>query len=216
MSQVSHVHSVVPFVAGKSLPFSGQRLARVLYKPSAKTPARFPSVAVSVPYIDPDHVNANLDRLAEHISTMLENAQDGLIKSLYEGADGNLSEVTDSDISVDAIISWMNAEATGDRITRERIQFWFDSQVKDNLSVTFAEKLGNADPESAVIQGHVKIYRDVLSMLAGGKTILDKKQILGCRKAIELASSEDEIGTKLSKRLDSMETPRPIAEMLEI
>lgn len=147
---------------------------------------------------------------------MLENAQDSLIKSLYESAEGELDMIIDADISVDALISFMAAEAAGDRITKDRIVAWFDSQVAENLSVVFAEKLQLDDVDSPVIKGHLKVYRDVLSMLAGGKTILDKKQIIGCRKAIELASEADEISVKLTNRLDSMEKPRPVSELLEL
>jgi len=216
MSLVSTIHTLFPFVAGKSASLTGQRLARVLYKPSKTNACKYASVCVSIPFIDKGHVQENLGKLEPYITAMLENAQDSLIKSLYESAEGELDMIIDADISVDALISFMAAEAAGDRITKDRIVAWFDSQVAENLSVVFAEKLQLDDVDSPVIKGHLKVYRDVLSMLAGGKTVLDKKQIIGCRKAIELASEADEISVKLTNRLDSMEKPRPVSELLEL
>lgn len=223
MSNVSNVHSVVPFTAGDKA-LSGQRLAKVGYKSSKKTPARFKSVAVSVPYISPDRIREQIQALMPHIGTMLENAQDGLIRSLYEGADGTLERVTDDEISISAIIGWMNAEATGDRLTKERIEVWFDSELSENLSAQIAEKLGylsgsgelTADQESTIGK-HVKVYREVLSMLAGGKTLLAEKQIKGCRNALALCPDDsDVIAVRLNARLDAMEKKERIEEMLEL
>ena len=63
MSNVSTVHDVVPFVAGKTAALTGQRLAKVGYKSTAKNPARYASIAVSVPYINPDDITENLQAL---------------------------------------------------------------------------------------------------------------------------------------------------------
>lgn len=223
MSNVSTYHSVVPFTAGDKA-LSGQRLAKIGYKSSKKNPARFKSVAVSVPHIQPDYIREQLNALLPHIGTMLENAQDGLIRSLYEGADGSLSKVSDDEISISAIIGFMNAEAAGDRLTKERIEAWFKSELLENLSAQIAEKLGylsgdgelTAEQESTVSK-HVKVYMDVLSMLAGGKTLLAEKQIKGCRNALALCPDDsDVIAVRLNARLDAMEKKEKIEEMLEL
>lgn len=223
MSNVSQYHSVLPFNAGDK-PLSGQRLAKVGYKSSKKNPAKYRSVAVSVPFLPVSDIQDNLQALLPHIGTMLENAQDGLIRSLYEGADGTLSQVSDDEISIPAIIGWMSAEAAGDRLTKERIEAWFKSELLENLSAQIAEKLGylsgdgdlTAEQESTVSR-HVKVYMDVLSMLAGGKTLLADKQIKGCRNALALCPDDsDIIAVRLNARLDAMEKKEKIEEMLEL
>lgn len=218
----SNRHQVVPFVAGKTAPFTGQRLAKVGYKSTEKNPAKFPSVAVSVPQIALTDVEQNYKALLPHISTMLENAQDGLIRSLYEAKDGSLEAVSDDDISVPAIIAWMEAEATGDRLTKDAIVAWFDRVMADPIYVLIAEKLGFApengvpnQEQDAVIRKHVKVYKDVFSMLAGGKTILQEKQIKGCKTALALVE-DDSVSVKLNARLTAMEKKPDLAEMLEL
>jgi hypothetical protein len=58
------------------------------------------------------------------------------------------------------------------------------------------------------VEKNVKNYRDILSMLAGGKTILTPQQIKGCRVVIDLSEDDSGIGEKLTKRLDAMEKPK--------
>ncbi len=100
MSNVSNVHDVIPFVAGKSAALSDQRLAKVGYKSSAKNPAKFPSVAVSVPFLSDDSLRENMDSLLPYIKGMMEKTQDDVIRSLYESKDGTLKIVQDHEISV--------------------------------------------------------------------------------------------------------------------
>lgn len=223
MSNVSTRHALKPFTAGDK-PLTGQRLAKVGYKTSKKTPAKFASVAVSVPQIDAGAVQENILRLLPYIGTMLENAQDGIIRGLYESAGGKCIDISDDDISVSACIGYLAAEAAGDRLTKEAIENWFDSELSENLFASIAEKLKFVDADGCitedqetVVKKHLKIYRDVLSMLAGGKTILAEKQIAGCKNALALAPNEnDSMVARLNARLTAMEKPKSMEEMLEL
>ena len=223
MSNVSTRHALKPFTAGDK-PLSGQRLAKVGYKTSKKTPAKFASVAVSVPPINPADITENVQRLLPYIGTMLENAQDGIIRGLYESAGGKCIDISDDDISVSACIGYLSAEAAGDRLTKDAIEQWFDAELSENLFAQIAEKLKFVDADGAitedqeiVVKKHLKIYRDVLSMLAGGKTILAEKQIAGCRNALALAPNEnDAMVSRLNARLTAMAQPRSMEEMLEL
>ena len=222
MSNVSTVHDVVPFVAGKTNPLTGQRLAKIGYKSTAKNPAKFPSVAVSVPQINPDHIRENLDALLPYIGTMLEKTQDDVIRNLYESRDGALKVVQDHEISVQACISFLESEAAGDRIKKEHIEAWFDRVCAENVFTLIAEKLGYASQDSltpeqeSTVQKHVKVYRDILSMLAGGRTVLTPVQIKSCKTIIDVSEDDSGIGTKLMLRLTAMESPKPVAEFLEL
>jgi hypothetical protein len=225
MSQVSNRHTVVPFVAGKTVAFTGQRLAKVGYKETKKNPAKFPSIAVSVPVIetvnDPEFSDAlQHGRFDAIIREALQNAQDGIIRSMYESSDGELQSVSDDDLSIAQCLAFIEAESTGGRLTKEAIERWFDSELADNLAVMIADKLKFSDltPENqAVIDKHVGVYKQVLSMLAGGKTFLADPQIRGCRVAIALASEDDDMSKKLVSRLDAMENSRKqVVELLDL
>ena len=215
---ISNRHTVNPFVAGKSAPMSEQRLAKVGYKSTAKNPAKYPSICVSVPPINA-WSEQQAETLKPFIRAMLENAQDGIIRSLYESSDGTLSAVSDDDISVDSCIAFMVAENEGGRLTSAMLEQWFDTQMLDNLTVVIAEKLGFdlSTPEQLVTIGkHTNSYRALISSLAGGKTMLATPQIQGLKRALEVVSVEDEISGKLKARLVAMENKPKMAELLEL
>jgi hypothetical protein len=224
MAIIGTRHALSLFTAGESKPASGQRLAKVGYKQTEamtkKGEIAPPSVCVSLPQVDPAQITANIDRLLPYIGTMIENAQDGIVRSLYESAGHALISVDDADVSVSACISYLAAEAAGDRLKKEVIEQWFDSEVSENLTVFLAEKLGFTEltaENMKVVDRHVGIYRSLISSLAGGKTILETKQINGCKKAIQLAASADRIAQRLTDRLIAMEQPKKkIEEFLDI
>ncbi len=217
MSNVSTAHTIVPFVSGETKPLSGQRLARVICKQTAKMTEAgikaLPSVAASIPQIDPSPILTDADllrRLLPYIGNMLESAQDGIIRSLYESSQGALSQVLDSEISLDACIAFLGAEAEGDRLTKESLIAWFDTHAREACAAIVAEKFGfladadawSQNQKDRVAQG-CTAYRDIFASLSGGKTQLEDKKINGLRIALDLVD-ETQIAGKLRARLDSM------------
>lgn len=218
MSNVSTQHDVVPFVSGETVALSNQRLAKVGYKNTDKTPAKFPSIAVSVPYLQPEQITGNITALLPYIGDMLEAVQDKIIRSRYEISEGKLKTVSDSDISVQSCIAFMASEAEGDRLTKATLETWFDSVMAESVFVLMAEKLGftSDDPspaQSVRIGQSVDAYRELISSLAGGKTVLIPKQIAALKVALD-AIETDEISLKLDARLAAME--KKIAKDTEI
>ena len=219
MSHFPSTHLVTAFDSAKSQALSGQRLAKIRYKTTAKQAAKFPSVCVSVPPLADSEIMDNLPALKVHIRAMLEQAQDGVIRSLYEAAGGNLTSVQDSDISVAACIGYLNAEAEGGRLTKETIESWFDSSLAEYVTALIAEKLGYSDdltPEQEhTISRHVKGYKDMYSALAGGKTMYQPNQIASLRKVLGLVDTDD-LATKLDARLTGMLSKPKMEDLLEL
>lgn len=221
MSHFPTAHLITKFVAGSSQALTGQRLAKIGYKSSPKSPAKFPSVCVSVPVLDRDDILGNIETLIPHVRNMLCAAQDGIVRSLYESSQGTLSQVNDSEIGVQECISFLNAEASGGRLTKEIIEAWFSASVFDYLFVIIGEKL-RYDMESeisleqeATIKKHVNGYRGLFESLAGGKTILQPNQITSLGKVLDLID-DSEIGDKLKSRLAQMSKKEKIEDLLEL
>lgn len=221
MSHFSTAHTVTKFDAKKSQALSGQRLAKIRYKTTANQSAKFPSVCVSVPFIGADEIDntVTISKLLPHIRAMLENAQDGVIRSLYESKEGSLTQVTDSDISIDACISYLDAESQGSRLTKEFISAWFNESMQDYVTALIVEKLGYDDSMSEeqvnTVSRHVNGYRDLYASLAGGKTVLQDKQIASLLNVLGLVDS-DETSEKLKARLVAMSQKPKIEELLEL
>jgi hypothetical protein len=213
MSLTSTMHTVAPFVAGESKPLSGQRLARILFKSGAKKgDAQFPSVCVSLPQIDPEHVEANLSRLLPFIGDMLEGAQDRLIKSLYVNSGGTLAHVTDSDVSVDALIAFLESESEGTRLTKEKAEQWFAATLADNVTVMLAEKNGLDMTDPRIVQS-VAGFKGLFGVLAGGKQILNTKQLDNLEKALALLGESDDISAVLERKIRDMRAPKEKKEI---
>jgi hypothetical protein len=220
MSVIGTRHAVVPFVAGKTVAFPEQRLAKVGYKTTKKQAAKFPNVAVSIPQIT-EFDETIIERALPYLVTVFENAQDGIIRSLYESSDGLRKEIDDSEISPEACLAFLEAEANGSRLKKETIESWFDAEIADSLTVMIADKLRFTDltPENKpVIAKHVNVYREIISSLAGGKTFLQPTQIKGCRVAIALCAEDgnSDLADKLIARLDAMENKPKLEELLDL
>lgn len=221
MSHFPSTHLVTSFVSGQSEALTGQRLAKIKYKTTAKQAAKFPNICVSVPFLESSAIQENITKLMPYIKGMLETAQDGVIRSLYESSDGTLSGVTDTDIGLDACMAYMDAEAQGSRLTKELISAWFDSSVKDYLYIIIAEKLKystdseHTPEQQATIGRHINGYRGLYESLAGGKTVLQDNQIKSLGKVLELIEADD-ISVKLSTRLVAMANKPKLEELLEL
>lgn len=219
MSLVSQFHNMNLFIAGKSEPLTGQRLAKIGYKKTKDNPNPLPSVCVSVPHIDPQAVISNINRLLPYIGTMLENAQDGIIRSLYESKHGALTTIHDADISVDACIAFLEAESTGGRLTGDFLGAWFDANMAENLTVVIADKLKfdlSTPEQEQTVAKHLNGYKGLIVSLAGNKTILQPNQIAGIRKALEVSANDDATVSRLRAKLDAMEKKEKIEDLLEL
>lgn len=215
MSTISNRHSVVPFISGKSEPLTGQRLARILYKPRGKNPAAYPSVCVSVPPVKFDEVRAHTERLMPAMMRLVEDTQDKILKSLYEAREGHLQSVSDDEIGMDAVISFLESELNGGRITGAAIDSWFTEQIADSLTVLVSEKTQSEDME--ILNGYVQNYKKMFTALASPRTSYGLTQVNGLLRVLEVCdSASDGIGATLAQKLEQMKKPVMTAELLEL
>jgi hypothetical protein len=221
MSNISTRHNIVKFESGKSQAFTGQRLAKVGYKTTKQTKAKFDSVCVSLPKIEEQTILDNSHRLVPYIRNLLETAQDGIIRSLYETSGGLLSSIDDSELSIDSILGFLSAESNGGRLTKEVIADWFVQHVQDNLTVVVAEKLGFqelTETEMDVVNKQLNMFSGLAQSLAAGTTVLSAQQKTGLRKIIDLANDAGQkVSDALTARLDAMDKKElDLAAMLDL
>lgn len=205
MSTISNRHSIIKFDPKVSKALDGQRLAKIGYKTTKKTPAKFPSVCVSVP-AQFEITDEEFESLMPHVAAMLQTAQDGIVRSLYESSNGILSSVSDEEISVSSCISFLESEAHGDRLTKEYLEGWFSAQIADNLTVVICEKLGVEDTENQKVLAAVKQYKGLISALSGGATFYSAPKREAIKQAIALSTEEDDTAKKLLARIAKMES----------
>ena len=223
MSNVSNRHTVNPFVAGKSEPLSGQRLARVGYKKTKDNPNPLPSICVSVPPVDQTAITGDiLAGLMPSIVQMVCDAQDGIIRVMNDSSGGTLTAVTDEDISLNAVVSFLAAKTVGERLSADSIGAWFTRYVEDNLSVVVADQLKFTDiteDNQPVIDQHTKVYLDICQLIAGKnltRNSFSAQQKRAMKICVKLASDDNGIGAKITEKLAELEKKVDITEMLEL
>jgi len=219
MSNVSNRHAITRFVAGESKPLATQRLAKIGYKPRGKTPAKFKSVCASLPMIQAEEVTPHITALLPFIGNMLETAQDGIIRSLYESSGGILSDISDEQLSVPACIAYLSAKAAGDRLSEESITAWFSAECADNLAVVIAEKAGfdlSTPEQMETVNAKVDIHKKILTMIAGKNVILTEQQKTVIRNCIKFGANTDSgIGLKISDKFDAL-CAAPVDQLQDI
>jgi hypothetical protein len=213
---ISNRHSIVPFISGISEALSGQRLAKVGYKSTKEGKAKFPSICVSVPRIGDPEIEGNISALLPYIKELIEQAQDGIIRGLYESSEGCLVNVSDEELSISACIGYLGAVSQGSRLTKELIEQWFVDNMELGLIGLLAVKLGFisgidaieelTEAQYAKVELSVGGYKGMLTGLSGGKTHYEpvkcKALILAVRKT---GADDSEIGKRLIGRLEVME-----------
>lgn len=204
MSNISNRHSVSTFVsAGKdrSVAYSGQRLSVARFKVSKDNP-NAKSQCVSIPKYELSVEERNA--LSTQINEWFWNQQDAIIRDrVVAGADA----ITDEEISVTAVLSYLTQQAAGERLTGDSIKEWFVAELQDILLVAFADKMGignePTDEQTEKLQRICNVYRDKFATLAGGRTVVDADSRQKMLKALELIDCSDGVAAKLLARLNA-------------
>lgn len=204
---IGNRHTVSAFVAGTSKAMDGQRLAKVGYKKTKDNPNPLKSVCVSVPKITTPFTDEQIIALQDHIVAMLEKAQDGIIRTLYEQDPDGLRSVSDDAITIEQCIEFLEMEETGGRLTIEKINAWFDANLSEKLAeflrMNGAKKLAGDALDKAVNQS-LAGYKGMIAGLSGGKTHYDGKQREKLQTVLAMTDDGDDLAEKLNARIESM------------
>lgn len=205
MSNVSNTHNIKEYVIGVTKPFTGQRLAKVTYKVDKTTGVKPDSVCVSVPPIASTVIMDNFEQFIPHILALCERTQDNIIRTIHES---KCSVVQDDDISVSAILEFLNEESSGGRITKKDAIEWFNNTLEDPLTLALSTKLGvSAEPskeESDKVTKLVEEFKNNISALTAGNVKYNPDVCTVLQKALSFAPPEDMMRVRFEKRLDNM------------
>lgn len=204
-------HSVVTY-DGKNKPFTGQRLAKVTWKTNNdKTSAYYnikrESKCVSLPVVASAELVANITALSPHLVAYLHSVQDKMVREMLD-SQNNCVSISTQDISIPAIIEYLEGSDESGRLTKESVAAWFDSTVADSLSLLLAEKLGISDvptdAESAKVLEVVGAFKSKIAALAGGKTSYEPKVCKSLINALAVVGSDDALAVRFTSRLQKM------------
>jgi len=207
MSNISNRHNVLPFTSGESKALSGQRLCKVGYKSSATKPAMFPSVCVSVPFISTADIKENLNALLPHVQEYLGTMQDKIVRALYERSEGQLTSVSDEELSIPAITAYLEAESTGGKLSGEYLKSWFDESLSTAVQLIICEKTGmdGSTPEQVLkIEQATKGLRGLIEQFAAPNITFSPVQRTQLKNVLSLVP-DDSTAERLIARLEAAE-----------
>lgn len=168
MSQVSTSHNIVALTKD-SKAYPEQRLARVIAKASRdgtyQSEHLQESKCVSLPRITYEDIAGVIDQLLPHVQSMLETAQDGIVRARI--VEAGATAIHDEEISLVRCIEWLNESNGGVRITREYMQEWFATEYADAAQRFIKNAIDGAAQE--VIDAKVNVLRDLFAGYAGAK-----------------------------------------------
>jgi hypothetical protein len=201
-------------------PVVGGRVVKCLYK-STKVdgklvPSKLANSCLEIPYISEDAVKENMEALLPHVVSYLETVQDQMVKNVHAT---EVAEVEETSFSIANILTHLEESSTSGKLTKEQAEGWFDSEVADNLTVLFADKLGVSDDpteeEAEKLTAICKVYRTKIAALVGPKTFYTPDEAELLKKSINLTEANSTvIGSRFVKRLDQMiEAPKKAEEL---
>lgn len=223
MSVISNRHVLEVFDSKKSKAANGQRLAIASTKITKEdkaaglTEKSKPSMCASIPVVSADVLSDSvMQAFKPYVLQMVLDTQDKIVRQF---AENECSTVGDDDISVDAVLAYLDDESKGARLTKEIIVEWFDGSLADSLALAFADKMGLSDTptedETKKLNQQIQVYREKLASLAGGKTVFAPDVAKKMIRALEFGAADDAMIVRFTARCKKMmEEPKPAADMM--
>ena len=189
---------------------AGLRTVKCLYRNQEGTTNPKQSSYVRIPsaHISDETIIDKIEELLPHFVAYLQSIEDAEIKKNHSAG---ISLYLDG-LGLDKILELLEASENGARLTKEKIEAWFDSEVSSIVMYMFGSKLGldmnvetsEHDPELfARLLKAVNAYKAKFSLLAGSRVSLSKPD---CAAMLALLNEvEVQLGkpTSLSKRFIS-------------
>lgn len=224
MSSISQTHNV-EILTDNSKALDGQRLSRITFKTptdkkddaSYKRPvARCVSVPVVTLMIQPDCIAAALQAAYEELQDAV--IRDIIVNDLQygpAGSDGKLRAISihDDQISYEAIAAYSARVSVSGKLSKEVLNNWFDSDLKDQLTLALAAVLQLPDepsaPEQQRLNAAVDQHRNMISALASPKSSLPENICKQLKKAVSLAE-DSKVKSSIINKLETFMKPAEI------
>lgn len=163
MSNVSNIHQFAP-LEKNSKALSGQRLVRLIAKKDKAGEYASANLAgslcVSIPVIESDVVVDAIDRLIPHLTALVKDTQDKIIRDWRIQYGRN--EIPEEVFGINAVVEYLDAAATGDKVSVEYLQEWFTEGYVGAAAQWIADAM-NIDVTSDAVAHKVAVLRDMFA-----------------------------------------------------
>lgn len=189
---------------------TGTRIVKALYQKNPKTGTKAQEnayVRIPTKHLTENVILENIASLTPHILTWLQSLEDIVIKDLHKN--GMLNVFCDG-LSLDSIIQKLEETNESSRLSKDKIEAWFEENIESELAELFLDKMG-LDNNSVTEQDIAKIetilaaYKAKFASLANPKVFIKEDDCKAMIKVInECSLAETLIGTRFISRLEKM------------
>lgn len=143
----------------------------------------------------------NYASIKQYLHNKLEELQDALIgEQVRKGA----SVIYADKIGYSAMEEFAARTTESERLSKERIEAWFKSELADTLTLALAERLGisetSTEEDHAKLERMLNAYAANFKLFAAKEVILDPSKVAKLEDALNLAS-ESPMTEKMKARL---------------
>lgn len=208
------INNFRPYDSALPVPsLEGYRTVKCLYKVNKATgKAAGDNSYIRVPdSITEKEVAAQIAELAPYIVGWLQSQEDMIVKELHKGG---ATSIKPEQLGLANVLSYLESTASSSRLNGEAIAAWFLDDMRDNLAVAFADKMGLGEEPTAAelekLEAILSTYEAKYKSLASGKTVYRKEEAELLQKALTVTGADKTlIGTRFMNRLEQMKSATP-------
>lgn len=128
--------------------------------------------------------------IQDYLQSRLEDLQDSVIgEQVRNGA----SQIYDSKIGYEAMVEYLErTDETIGKLSKEKIEAWFKSELVDTLTLALAEKLGvsetSTEEDHAKLERMLNAYAANFKLFSAKEVLFDPVKVSKLEEALKLAS----------------------------
>lgn len=198
------------YISGVTKPTNLTDRLSVIYWKTGKDGVKKESKCVSIPMIGKLSIE-QLQSLEVHCRDLLLSAQNKIIRESIENGNESINPLH---ITIEECIKYLDStvtseDGTSNRLTKELLINWFETNIADRLMIALAEKMkinidSVSESELKQIDSVSSKFKSEVCKLASGAVKLDVRTSESVKKALMLWDEvqDDVIGSKLVAKLD--------------
>lgn len=214
MSIISNTHTSVVYESkgkNKTVAFTGQRLIVTVAK--ADKDGNYgqnlqQTMATSVPVLAASAIDWTLARVQSACCEYLQGVQNRIVGTRIK--EDGLKSHRDEDLSVDAILAHLDAEASGDKWDSLRIASWFADVLGDYVGAKILER--NPDCDNTALEKFLLLNQDAfVTACTGRKVSVKAAETALARLELLPEDKRDRAALKFIKRMQDIISPPVVA-----
>jgi len=180
---------------------AGTRIVKCIYQKDKEGNKPKESAYVRIPckHVTEEIIVNQITELSSYVLSYLQTVEDKMIKADHKK--GSMRVYTEF-LTLEKITEYIEETEQSARLSKEKIELWFDECLAESLMIRCMEKLGNDASENDILP-IIEAYKNKFSLLASPKAFIEKDDCIAMIDKI--ADLEDILSKRFVVRLEKMQ-----------